>query len=224
VQIAIDGPSGSGKSTVAKLLAGRLGFVHIDTGGMYRAVALYAQEQGADWDVQDAVCGILNDIEIDIQYAESGQRIVLNGRDVTAQVRTAEMGVGASKVSVHPAVRDKLVAMQRELAAGRSVIMDGRDVGTVVLADADVKIFLTAAVDVRARRRCSELDALGLPYDYDEIYKQIERRDYDDSTREHSPLTMAADAVELDAGGLDAEGVVAVIMEMVRKCSLYTRE
>jgi len=218
LQIAIDGPSGSGKSTVAKILAKRLGFVHIDTGGMYRAVALYARQQGADWNVQDAVCGVLDTIEIDIEYTpdELGQRIVLNGRDVTNEVRTAEMGVGASKVSIYPAVRDKLVAMQRRLADGRNVIMDGRDVGTVVLANADVKIFLTAAADVRARRRCNELETLGLPYDYDKILEQIKQRDLDDSTREHSPLRKADDAVELDAGDLNAESVAARIVEIAR--------
>lgn len=214
MQIAIDGPSGSGKSTVAKILAARLGFVHIDTGGMYRAVALYAQQRGADWDIKDAVCGVLDTIEIDIEYTPCGQRIVLNGHDVTNEVRTAEMGVGASKVSIYPAVRDKLVAMQRGLADGRNVIMDGRDVGTVVLANADVKIYLTAAADVRTRRRCSELAALGLTYDYDKILGQIEKRDLDDTTREHSPLKKADDAVEIDAGNLDAEGVATRIMEI----------
>ena len=214
IQIAIDGPSGSGKSTVAKILAKRLGFVHIDTGGMYRAVALYAAEQGVDWDDGDAVCDILRTIEIEIQYTAEGQRIVLNGQDVTALVRTAEMGVGASKVSAYPAVREKLVTMQREMASGRDVVMDGRDVGTVVLKNAAVKIFLVADAAVRARRRCAELETLGLPWDYNKIFEQIEKRDFDDSNREFSPLTKADGAVEIDAGDLDAEGVAARIMEI----------
>lgn len=221
MQIGIDGPSGSGKSSVAKALAKRLGFIHIDTGGMYRAVALFARERGADWQDEAQILEILDEIEIDIQHGTDGQRIFLNGQDVTTLVRGAEMGVGASKVSVYPAVREGLVALQRDLAKSRDVVMDGRDIGTVVLPDAQLKIFLTASPQVRARRRCDELAALGQNWDFEEILAQIEKRDFDDSNRAVSPLKKAAGVVEIDASDLDINGVVEIIAEMVRQLEVF---
>lgn len=215
MQIAIDGPSGAGKSTIAKTLARRLGFVHIDTGAMYRAVALYARQHGKNWDAQHEILMILDEIVIDIEHGADGQRVFLNGSDVTAEVRTAEMGVGASKVSAYPAVRERLVKLQRDLAISRNVVMDGRDIGTVVLADADLKIYLTARTDVRAKRRCEELEALGLDNDFEEIKAQIEKRDHEDSSRAVSPLKVADGAVVVDASYLDVEGAVRAILKII---------
>ena len=215
LQIAIDGPSGSGKSTIAKKIAGRLGFVHIDTGAMYRAVALCAKDCDVDWEDEAGLLKMMEKIQIDIEYGPAGQRILLGGQDVTLGVRTAEMGVGASKVSVHERVRERLVALQKKLANGRNVVMDGRDIGTVVLADAPVKIFLTADAKVRAKRRCAELEALGRPADFDEIVAQIEKRDFDDSNRAISPLKIADDAVVLDASYLDIDQVVDEVLKVI---------
>ena len=217
IKIAIDGPSGSGKSSVAKVLAMHMGLVHIDTGAMYRTVALAAKAQNVDWADESGLTNLLKKINIDIQFSERGQRIFLDGRDVTDDVRTAEMGVGAAKVSIYNGVREKLVDMQRKMAENEAagVVMDGRDIGTVVLADADFKIFLTADVDVRARRRCGELEKLGQPWNYEEIAAQISRRDFEDMTREVSPLKQADDAVVVDASGLDIAGVVQEIKKII---------
>ncbi|MCL2396784.1 MAG: (d)CMP kinase [Defluviitaleaceae bacterium] len=215
IQIAIDGPSGSGKSTIAKALAARLGFVHIDTGAMYRTVALAARRTGVNWDDEAAILALMEKISIDIDCTDSGQRIFLDGCDVTTDIRTAEMGMGASRVSVFAGVRDRLVALQQGLAAGRNVVMDGRDIGTVVLVDATVKIFLTADVKVRAKRRCTELTQLGRQSDFDDIAAQITRRDHDDSNRAISPLKIAHGATVVDTSSLDVDGVVAEIMKII---------
>jgi len=213
IEIAIDGPSGSGKSTVAKSLAKALGFVYIDTGAMYRAVALYAAQHGINWNNEVAVLGLLDEISIAIY----GQNICLNGINVTVDVRSAEMGVGASVVSTYGVVRTKLVELQRVLAKNRNVVMDGRDIGTVVLANAPVKIFLTASLEARVRRRCTELEALGHIPDLAKITAQIKKRDYDDSNRDVAPLMIAEDAAVIDTSCLDIEGAVAAIMQIVKE-------
>jgi len=179
---------------------------------MYRAVALRAQNCGADWDNETEILQILDDVDIDIRHIDGQQRVFLNGADVTAAVRTAEMGLGASKVSAYGDVRKKLVAMQQDMAKGRGVVMDGRDIGTAVLPNAPLKIYLTADVQVRARRRCGELEELGLPWDFDEITKQIEKRDYEDSNRAFSPLKKATGAIEIDSGGLSIDEIVEMIV------------
>ena len=217
VQIAIDGPSGSGKSTIAKAVAARLGFVHIDTGAMYRAVALCAQRAGKNWDDELAVLSVVENININIDYTESGQQIFLAGEDVTDAVRTAEIGVGASKVSPYPGVRKKLVELQQGLAESRNVVMDGRDIGTVVLADAPIKIFLTASLETRARRRCNELAALGLDYDFDQIVAQIAQRDFDDTNRKFDPLKQAKDAAVVDASNMGIQEVVDAILHIMKE-------
>ncbi|MDR2183851.1 MAG: (d)CMP kinase [Clostridiales bacterium] len=217
MKIAIDGPSASGKSTIAKAVAARLGFVHIDTGAMYRTVALHVRESGKNWDDEGDVLTAMENIDIDIAYAPDGQRIFLAGEDVTRAVRTAEMGVGASAVAVYAGVRQKLVELQRRLSNSRNAVMDGRDIGTVVLADAPVKIFLTASLEARTRRRCNELAAMGLDYDFDSIAAQIQKRDFDDSSRASSPLKQAEDAVVVDTSDMDIPEVVAAILQIIKE-------
>ena len=216
IGIAIDGPSGSGKSTIAKAVAARLGFVHIDTGAMYRAVALNARKLGKNWDNESEILSTLENIDIDIVHMQEGQRIFLGGKDVTEAVRTAEIGVGASKVAPYAAVREKLVFLQQQLAKSRNVVMDGRDIGTVVLAEAPVKIFLTASLEKRTQRRCNELAALGLPHNYDEIAAQIEKRDFDDSEKSKA-LRRAEDAVVVDTTDMDINQAVEAILQIIRE-------
>jgi len=217
MQIAIDGPSGSGKSSVAKNLAKRLGLVHIDTGAMYRAVAMAAKLADVEWSDEKAIYKLIETSEINIQYRDGTQRIFLDGKDVTENVRSAEMGVGASKVSAFGGVREKLVAMQQDMAKKVNVVMDGRDIGIKVLPNADVKIFLTADVAVRARRRCGELENLGLTWSFEEISEQIRQRDHEDSNRTISPLIKADDAIEVDASNLDIDGVVDKIERIINE-------
>jgi len=214
IGIAIDGPSGSGKSTIAKAVAARLGFVHIDTGAMYRAVALCARKNGKNWHDETAVLSLLKDIDIDIVHTHYGQRILLFGDDVTDAVRTAEIGVGASVVAVYSGVRQKLIELQQQLAKSRNVVMDGRDIGTVVLMDAPVKIFLTADLEERAARRCNELSAMGLAHSYEDIVAQMEQRDYDDSNKSKA-LRCAPDAVVVDTSYMYIEEAVAAVLKII---------
>lgn len=214
IKIAIDGPSGSGKSTIAKALAKQLDFVHIDTGAMYRAVALAAKKSGIDLSNEAAVVKLTDTIDIDIKHTYGSQHIFLGEEDVTADIRTAEMGLAASKVSAYEGVRKKLVDLQRKLASDGDVVMDGRDIGTVVLKNADVKIFLAADIKIRTERRCKELESLGYNYNCEEIAAQIIKRDADDSSRDFAPLKPAEDAVHLDVSHLDVCGAVAAIIEI----------
>ena len=199
IQIAIDGPSGAGKSTMARLLAQQLRFVYVDTGAMYRAVGLFAQRAGVEEEEIEAILPMLNEIQIDIQYVDGNQRIFLGGEDVSEAVRTEKSGRYASAVSALPAVRQFLLGLQRRLAENQNVIMDGRDIGTVILPQAQVKIFLTASPEERARRRFAELRQKGQPADYDQVYQDLLERDQRDSRRTAAPLRPAADAVTLDA-------------------------
>lgn len=215
VQVAIDGPSGAGKSTIAKELSKKLGFVYIDTGAMYRAVGLYVVNKGISIHDEAGVVAVLDDIDIDIYYKDELQHINLCGEDVTHLIRTPEISMAASKVSSYMKVREKLVDMQRKLGEKYSVIMDGRDIGTCVLPNANVKIFLTADVKVRAKRRFDELIEKGQDVTYEYVLSDMEKRDYDDSHREHSPLRRADDATELDTADLTLEESIEAVRRII---------
>ena len=206
--IAIDGPAGAGKSTIAKKLAADLGYVYVDTGAMYRAMAYYFLQNGIDAKDEKAIADACPNVDVTIQYVNGEQQVILNGENVNAVIRKEEVGNMASATSVYPVVRTKLVELQRQLASKENVIMDGRDIGTVVLPNANVKIYLTASSAVRAKRRFDELTAKGVECDIDAIEKDIIDRDYRDMHRETSPLRQAEDAVLLDSSNLDIDGVV----------------
>lgn len=212
MNIAIDGPAGAGKSTIAKRLAKELGFIYIDTGAMYRAMGYYmAENMGIDLDDAEAVAAACPKVEVTIAYENGEQQVYVNGENLSGVIRTERGGEMASKVSVYPVVRTKLVESQQKLAQNADVIMDGRDIGTVVLPNAQVKIFLTASSLTRAKRRYDELTAKGMKCDLAEIEKDIIERDYRDMNRETSPLKQAEDAVLVDTSDLDIDGVVEVI-------------
>ena len=213
--IAIDGPAGAGKSTIAKQLAKDLGFVYVDTGAMYRAMAYYFICNGIAVEDMDSIAKACEHVDVSITYEEGTQHVWLNGEDVSGKIRTEEVGHMASASSVYPVVRTKLVELQQQLAKKSDVIMDGRDIGTVVLPEANVKIYMTADSRVRAQRRYNELTAKGIECDLDVIEKDIKERDYRDMNRETSPLKKADDAVELDTSYLDIDGVVEAIKQIV---------
>lgn len=215
-QVAIDGPAGAGKSTIAKRVAKEKGFIYVDTGAMYRALALYFLEQGIRADETDRMTEAVSGAEVGIQYENGIQQVYLNGRNVTGRLREEAVGNMASKSSAIPEVRQKLLELQRELAKTEDVVMDGRDIGTCVLPDADVKIFLTASVETRARRRYEELKEKGIPCSLDEIAKDIQERDERDMTRKTAPLKQAEDAILVDSSNLTVEEVTARIIELCR--------
>ena len=215
--IAIDGPAGAGKSTIAKKLAADLGYVYVDTGAMYRAMAYYFLQNNISADDEAAISAACPNVNVTIEYKDGVQQVILNGENVNGVIRNEEVGNMASATSVYSTVRTKLVELQRELAAKQNVIMDGRDIGTVVLPDANVKIYLTASSKVRAQRRYDELTAKGEKCDFDAIEKDIIDRDYRDMHRETSPLKQAEDAVLLDSSDLDIDGVVAKMKEIIKE-------
>jgi len=216
--IAIDGPSGAGKSTLAKALAAKLGFLYVDTGAIYRTVGLYVARNGGDCAVESDVLARLPAIKITMTYGEDGlQRMILNGEDVTTDIRKNEVSRYASQVSPIPGVRAFLLEMQRSMAREHSVIMDGRDIGTVVLPDADLKIFLTASVEERARRRHKELLEKGQQIDLETVKQEIADRDYADSHRAVAPLKQAEDAVVVDTSGLDLEESLETLYTLVKE-------
>ncbi|MDD6309186.1 MAG: (d)CMP kinase [Clostridia bacterium] len=215
MKIAIDGPGGAGKSTIAKAAAKALGLIYIDTGAMYRAVALYAIRKGVNTETE-AVDALLPEVEITIQHEGDTQRIYLCGEDVSDQIRTPEISVGASKVAVRPAVRLKLVELQRALAKTNNVIMDGRDIGTYVLPDADLKIFLVADEQERARRRYKELLEKGEKCSFDEVLLDLQFRDKNDASRAFAPLKQAEDAVLLDSTTLSLAETVERVITMIK--------
>ena len=214
VSIAIDGPAGAGKSTVARMVAGKLGYIYVDTGAMYRAMGLFFVRKGISPEDQAAMAEACEDADISIAYEGGQQQVFLNGENVTGLLRTEEAGKMASAISSCGAVREKLVALQQKLAASQNVVMDGRDIGTVVLPDADLKIFLTASVKTRAQRRFLELTQKGIPCNIKEIEADIEARDYQDSHRAISPLRQAKDAVLLDSSHITAEEAAARIIKL----------
>ena len=213
--IAIDGPAGAGKSTIAKKLAADLGYVYVDTGAMYRAMAYYFLQNGIDAKDEKAIADACPNVDVTIQHVNGEQQVILNGENVNGVIRKEEVGNMASATSVYPVVRTKLVELQRQLASKENVIMDGRDIGTVVLPNANVKIYLTASSAVRAKRRFDELTAKGVECDIDAIEKDIIDRDYRDMHRETSPLRQAEDAVLLDSSNLDIDGVVAEMKKII---------
>ena len=216
--IAIDGPAGAGKSTIARRLAKELGYYYVDTGAIYRTVAYFMDLLGISPKDVDGVERYIDELTIEIEYDDEGvQHMIMNGMDVSDDIRTQDISQKASLVSAHAVVRDVLLDMQRNVAKKHNVIMDGRDIGTVVLPKANVKIFLTAAAEVRAKRRYDELIAKGQKADLNTILKEIQQRDYQDSHREIAPLKQAKDAVLVDTSNLDIEGVVAAIREIVGK-------
>lgn len=213
--VAIDGPAGAGKSTIAKQLAEKMEFVYVDTGAMYRALAFYFLTQKIDPKDEAAINAAVEHADVTIAYVEGEQQVLLNEENVNAYLRTEEVGNTASITSVYPAVRSKLVALQQKLAQTTDVIMDGRDIGTCVLPNAQVKVYLTASVATRAKRRYDELLAKGETADLGQIAADIEDRDYRDMHRELSPLKQAEDAVLVDSSDLTIEEVVAVIEKLV---------
>ena len=216
--IAIDGPSGAGKSTIARKLAAELGYHYVDTGAIYRTVAYFLDLLGVSPKDVDGVERYIDELTIGIEYDEEGkQHMIMNGMDVSDDIRTQDIAQKASLVSAHAVVREMLLDMQRDIAKAYNVIMDGRDIGTVVLPKATVKIFLTAAPEVRARRRCDELIAKGQKAKYETVLKEVIQRDYQDTHREIAPLKMSRDSIKVDTSDMDIDQVVAAIREIVRK-------
>ncbi len=216
ISVAIDGPSGAGKSTIARAVAKTLGFIYIDTGAMYRAVGLAARRKGIDTSKDTlGVISVLEDLDIDIQYINGEQHVFLDGEDVSADIRTPEISLAASHVAVIKEVRLKMVDFQRFLAGKRDCIMDGRDIGTFVLPHANVKIFLTAAVEARAKRRFEELLAKGQQVTYEEVLSDMEFRDNNDSSREFMPLKKAEDAHLIDTTNLTLEESIAAVEDYI---------
>ncbi len=215
ISVAIDGPSGAGKSSMARRLAADLGYTYVDTGAMYRAIGLYVRRAGADTKDPAAVEALLPRIQLDIRLQDGAQHILLNGEDVTEAVRAEEIGMAASDVSAYPAVRSFLLDTQRNLAASRDVLMDGRDIGTVVLPNATVKIYLTASADARARRRLAELLEKGKQTDYATVLADIEQRDYQDTHRAVAPLRQAEDAILVDTSDIGIEESFALLKKTI---------
>lgn len=218
ISIAIDGPSGAGKSTLAKSVSRALGYLYVDTGAIYRTIGYGAYAKGVDPGDGQAVAALLPELEIGLTYGEDGlQHMTLNGEDVTEKIRLPEISLYASAVSAHPAVRAHLLEMQRKLAREHNVVMDGRDIGTVVLPDAQVKIYLTASAEERTRRRMAEYEAKGLHADFEELLREVNLRDEQDKNRAVAPLRKAEDAVELDSTCMNAEEVLAAIETIVKE-------
>ena len=216
ISIAIDGPAGAGKSTIAKRLAKELGYHYVDTGAIYRTVAYFFDLWGVSPKDIDGITRYIDELNVGIEYDEEGvQHMIMNGMDVTGEIRTQDIAQKASLVSAHGIVREMLLDMQRDVAKQHNVIMDGRDIGTVVLPKATVKIFLTASAEVRAQRRTDELIAKGQKAEFSKILKEIQQRDYQDTHREIAPLKMCRDSVKVDTSEMDIETVVQTIREII---------
>lgn len=218
ISIAIDGPSGAGKSTLARSVAAKLNFLYVDTGAIYRSIGYYVFQNGIDPKNEAAVAAALPEIGVELKYGSDGlQHMILNGTDVTKEIRLPEISMYASSVSAYPCVRAFLLDMQRQLARTNRVIMDGRDIGTVVLPDADLKIFLTASAQARAQRRVLELQQRGTPEPFEKVLKEIQERDWNDSHRAVAPLRQAEDAVLLDTTELDFGESEAALLKIIEE-------
>ena len=217
VNIAIDGPAGAGKSSTAKLVAKKLGYIYVDTGALYRTVGLYSIRKGIDTKNAEKVIATLPDVKVELKFVDGAQHVFLNGEDVSEAIRTPEASMGASNVSAIPKVREFLFDLQRKIAAENDCIMDGRDIGTVVLPNADVKIFLTTSVEERANRRYKEMLEKGEEADYNDILEDIKKRDYQDSHRAVAPLKQAEDAVLLDTTELDFRQSEEALLRIIRE-------
>jgi len=222
--ITIDGPSGSGKSTISRLLAERLKATYLDTGAMYRAVGLLAQRQSVDLTDDSAVCRLLEGVDLQLFPGGADIKVIVNGEDISAAIRTAEMGMMASRVSALGPVRQALTALQQDMGAKQSVVAEGRDMGTVVFPQADHKFFLIATPEERARRRTEQLREKGLTANYEEIFAQIKQRDHNDSTRALAPLKAASDAVMIDSSTITIDEVVQLMLDTINKHSPRPKE
>ena len=216
-KIAIDGPGGAGKSTVAKAVARELGIVYVDTGALYRTIGYYVRSKDVSPKDNEEVTALLPEISIEVKYLDGSQRVYLNGEDLGDKIRTPEMSMYASAVSAIPAVRSFLLDTQRDIARKNSVIMDGRDIGTVILPDAEVKIFMTASAECRAKRRYNELTAKGVEAKYEDVLREMNERDHNDSTRDIAPTAAAEDAVLLDTSDMSFDEVVAAVIDLTNK-------
>lgn len=216
ISIAIDGPAGAGKSTIARRLAQEMGYRYVDTGAIYRTVAYFMDLWGVSPKDTDGVNRYIDELTVNIEYDDEGvQHMIMNGMDVTADIRTPEISQKASLIAAQPVVREALLDMQREVAQQYDVVMDGRDIGSVVLPKATVKIFLTASAEVRAHRRCKELQEKGQKVDYDQILKDIRQRDYQDTHRDIAPLKMTRDSVKLDTSEMTIDQVIAAMKKII---------
>lgn len=220
INVAIDGPGGSGKSTVARAAAKELGFIYVDTGALYRTVGVNALRKGIDTKDAQAVEATLKDITVELKFEEGEQRVLLNGEDVSEEIRTPKASMAASNVSAIPAVRAFLFDLQRDIAKANNCIMDGRDIGTVVLPDAEVKIFFTASAEIRAKRRYDELIAKGTQVNYQDVLDELIERDYNDAHREIAPLRPAEDSIILDTGGLSLQENIDAVVEIIKEKAL----
>ncbi len=217
INIAIDGPAGAGKSSVARMAAKELGFIYIDTGALYRAIGVAALRKGFKTDSAQDVISLLPEITLELKFTDGEQRVILNGDDVSRDIRFPEASMAASNVSAIPEVRAFLLEMQKKFARENNCLMDGRDIGTVILPNADVKVFLTASAEVRADRRYKELIEKGTPKDYNELLEEIKQRDYNDSNRAVAPLKPADDAVIVDSSDMTLEEVINKIVSLVKE-------
>ncbi len=221
--VAIDGPAGAGKSTIARRAAREIGFIYVDTGALYRAVGLYMLKQGVDTSDVRAVTPLLQQVHVTLTFQNGEQKVILCGEDVSSAIRTAEVSMAASNVSAIPAVRDFLFSLQKDIAKNNDVVMDGRDIGTVVLPDAQVKIFLTASPEERARRRYRQMTKKGEHVDYDDVLSDLKTRDYNDSHRAVAPLVPAATAVIVDTTGNTLEQSVKQLVAIIKKNLQYNK-
>lgn len=216
INVAIDGPAGAGKSTVAKAAAKKLGFIYVDTGALYRTVGVNALRKGIDPKDAEEVKATLDDIDVSLGFVDGSQHVFLNGEDVSEEIRLPASSMAASAVSAIPEVREFLLSLQRDIAKKNNCLMDGRDIGTVILPDAQYKFFFTASAEIRADRRCKELKEKGIPADYETVLAEIKERDYNDSHRETAPLKQADDAVLIDSSNMTIEEAVDKIVSYIK--------